>query len=292
MEKIQDIDNIKDYLLKLENVGFQSSQLAKAKALLKQMFEDSSALKMLSFTGNIIATGVRGLIIKLIQKGYVDIIITTGATIDHDVMRSFHDYYLGEFKANDKKLRGMGINRLGNIFIPSSAYELLEKITMELFRNGGKFSPSEIARIYGEYLYRNNKHSILSACYERNIPIISPGIIDAAIGLYFYYLSKQTAIEIDPIKDLKIYLDKILLANKTGALIIGGGISKHHTIGANIIRGGLDYAIYITTANEWDGSLSGARSDEAVSWGKIKGNHIDVYGEATYLLPILLEGLI
>ncbi|MEM2054563.1 MAG: deoxyhypusine synthase [Candidatus Anstonellales archaeon] len=289
---VKDVDNLKDYLDYILQVGFQSTELGRAREVLKEMYNQKNVLKILTFTGNLVATGLRGFFMKMIEKGYVDIIVTTGATIDHDVIRSFTDYYIGRFKVNDRELYNQGINRLGNIYVPDSAYELFEKITREIFRDGGEYSPSEIAWKYGEYLYNKGKRSILSLCYQKRIPIISPGIIDAAVGLNFYFISKSRQIEVNPVKDLNMYLNRILEAEKTGALIIGGGISKHHTIGANIIRDGLDYAVYINTANEWDGSLSGARTDEAVSWGKIKDKHINVYGEATYILPILLYDLL
>ncbi len=291
MDRVKDIYSIEDYLNNIYNVGFQSTQIGKAKLILKEMFEKAS-LKILAFTGNTVATGLRGIYIKMIEKGYVDVIVTTGATIDHDVMRSFTDYYIGDFTVDDKKLRADGINRLGNIYVSNKSYEMLESITNELFLEEKTYTPSEIAYIFGKYLHDKNIRSILSKCYEKNIPVISPGIIDAAIGLFFYYISKRRKISLDPIPDLKKYIDMILLAKKTGALIIGGGISKHHAIGANIVRGGLDYAIYVTSSQEWDGSLSGARSNEAVSWGKIKGKHVDIYGEATIILPILLGDML
>ncbi|RLJ07622.1 MAG: deoxyhypusine synthase, partial [Candidatus Aenigmatarchaeota archaeon] len=83
---------------------------------------------------------------------------------------------------------------------------------------------------------------------------------------------------------------RMLGREKKGALILGGGISKHHVIWWSQFSGGLDAAVYITTAVEWDGSLSGARTREAVSWGKIspKARHLTVEGDATVLLPILL----
>ncbi|RLG75510.1 MAG: deoxyhypusine synthase, partial [Thermoprotei archaeon] len=76
--------------------------------------------------------------------------------------------------------------------------------------------------------------------------------------------------------------------------ILGGGISKHHTIWWNQFKGGLDYAVYVTTAVEWDGSLSGAKTREAISWGKIKtsARHVTVYGDVTVILPILASYLI
>jgi len=90
---------------------------------------------------------------------------------------------------------------------------------------------------------------------------------------------------------------KSLLAcalKRTDTLIIGGGISKHHVIWHSQFRGGLDYAVYISTAVEYDGSLSGARTREAISWGKIKekARHITIEEDATVALPIIAATLI
>jgi deoxyhypusine synthase len=87
--------------------------------------------------------------------------------------------------------------------------------------------------------------------------------------------------------------DLVYEANKSGAFIIGGGISKHHTLWWNQFRGGLDYAVSITTASEWDGSLSGALVAEAISWGKVKGKakQTTIHGEATTLLPFIYAAL-
>ena len=83
-------------------------------------------------------------------------------------------------------------------------------------------------------------------------------------------------------------------AKETGAIVVGGGISKHHTIWWNQFRGGLDYAVYLTTAVEYDGSLSGAQVREAVSWGKVKegADQITVEGDATITLPIIVASLV
>jgi len=83
-------------------------------------------------------------------------------------------------------------------------------------------------------------------------------------------------------------------AKTTGAIIVGGGISKHHVIWWNQFRGGLDYCIYLTTAEEYDGSLSGARIREAVSWGKVKADakKMTVEGDATITLPMIYAGVI
>jgi deoxyhypusine synthase len=101
-------------------------------------------------------------------------------------------------------------------------------------------------------------------------------------------------LKINLLKDSGELSETIFTAKKTGALIVGGGISKHHTLWWNQFREGLDYAVYISTADEWDGSLSGARPREAVSWGKIsqKADTVMVEGDASVILPIVVCSLI
>jgi len=105
--------------------------------------------------------------------------------------------------------------------------------------------------------------------------------------------SQDKDFKIDVLKDEQLLNDRVWEAEKTGAFIVGGGISKHHTIWWNQFRGGLDYVVYLTTAIELDGSLSGATPREAVSWGKIKekAEKVLVWGEATSILPLMISAL-
>ena len=114
------------------------------------------------------------------------------------------------------------------------------------------------------------------------------------IGLQLYFFKqKHKDFAVDVTADLHELAQLVLTAEKTGAIILGGGISKHHIIGANILRNGLDYAVYVSTATELDGSLSGARTREAKSWGKLKekGRHASVFCDATIALPVVAEAL-
>ena len=95
--------------------------------------------------------------------------------------------------------------------------------------------------------------------------------------------------------DVKEFTIFTLDAKKTGLIILGGGSVKHHICNANMMRNGADYAVYINNSQEFDGSDSGARPDEAVSWGKIlpgsekgKENSVKVYGDATILFPLIV----
>ncbi|MGI0131337.1 MAG: deoxyhypusine synthase family protein, partial [Thermoplasmata archaeon] len=112
-----------------------------------------------------------------------------------------------------------------------------------------------------------------------------------AVGsqLWFFW-QRHKEFRLDLFSDERALSDLVFEAKRAGALMVGGGISKHHTIWWNQFRGGLDAAVYVTTAVEWDGSLSGARTREAISWGKVKprAGHVTIEGDATVVLPLLL----
>ncbi len=298
--KVKDNNNLEDYLKNLNRVGFQSTNLGIAREILEEI-RKNKATTYLSFTANIIATGTRGYITKMIKEKVVDAVITTAGALEHDVMRSFSDYEIRSFNENDLELHRKGHNRIGNIIVKNKSYETLEKINFEIFERyvEKKLTPSKLAEEYGRYIEKNSKKkedSFLYYAYKNKIPVFCPGITDGAIGLNAFFFKKlkrkNKNFIIDVVEDLEKLGELTLNAEKTAGIIIGGGISKHHLIGSNIIRGGLDYAIYLTTALEWDGSLSGAKPKEAVSWGKLKEKRksVVVYGDATITLPLLLEG--
>jgi len=272
--------------------GFQATNIGRAIELIERMKAEKATI-FFSFTANMVASGLRGLFAEMCKRKFVDAIITTGGSLDHDLIRTKMDYSLGDFVMNDSELHKKGVNRLGNITIKNECYEFLEKEMTKVFEkiyNGERVtSPSTIAKEIGNSV--SDKGSFLYWCSKNSIPVFSPGITDSAIGLQTYFF-KQRYVDfgIDVTGDMKQLADIVLNADKTGGIVLGGGISKHHTIGVNLLRGGLDYAVYVTTASPWDGSLSGARTQEAVSWGKIAeaGKHVTVDSDATIAFPLII----
>jgi len=124
--------------------------------------------------------------------------------------------------------------------------------------------------------------------------VFVPGITDGAVGYQTWLFSQDHDFKLNLLKDSGQLSDIVFSAKKSGALLIGGGISKHHTLWWNQFKDGLNYAVYISTAAEWDGSLSGARPREAVSWGKInqKADKIMIEGDASLILPIMVGSLL
>jgi deoxyhypusine synthase len=279
--------------------GFTAGKLATGVNIMQDMIADKECVKLLSFTADIIATGTRGVILEMVKRKMCDVIITTCGTLDHDVARCWKDYYKGSFMMNDSKLYREGVNRLGNVLVPNDSYGIiLEKkiqaLLTDLYNEGKRdIGTTDLAREIG--LRCCNESSILYWAAKNNIPIHVPGITDGSVGYQLWMFSQDHKdFHINLLKDEGQLSDLMFDSTKTGALIVGGGISKHHTIWWNQFKDGLDYVVYVSTAVEWDGSLSGARPREAVSWGKInqKAQKVMIEGDATVVLPIMTAALV
>ena len=277
--------------------GFTAKKLGVAVDILEEMIKKKNCLRFLSFPACIVATGTRGIIKEMIRRKWFDVIITTCGTLDHDVARSYENYYHGSFMMDDKELHKHDINRLGNILVPNKSYGIIIEDKMrawlkEIYSEGKKeLSTYELCWELGKRI--KNKDSILHWCWKNAVYTIIPGITDGAVGFQIWQFSQTHDFKVDLLEDEKLLSDLVWNAKKSGALIIGGGISKHHTIWWNQFKRGLDYAVYVTTAVEYDGSLSGARMREAVSWGKVneRASYVTVEGDATILLPIIFTTL-
>jgi deoxyhypusine synthase len=248
-----------------------------------------------------VASGLRGIFAEMCKKKLVDVIITAGGSLDHDLIRSSKKYLVGDFMMDDKELHKKGINRIGNVLVPNDCYVYLEKFMQPVYeelykqqaKTGKLTAPSEIAKEIGK---RTKPDSFLYWCNKNNIPVFCPGITDSAIGLQTYFFKqKRKDFGIDVTKDMNELAQIAMNADKTGGIVLGGGISKHHAIGVNLLRDGFDYAVYVTTSSPWDGSLSGARTTEGVSWGKIKNgqkNHVTVDCDASIAVPLMMRKFI
>lgn len=282
--------------------GFSAKKVADGVDILEMMFHEKHCVKFLSFPACIISTGTRGVIKELVKRKLFDVIVTTAGTLDHDLARVWKPYLHGSFLADDRQLHQKNMYRLGNIFIPTASYgTILEKklqpLIHSLYQKKQKWSTKDLIWEFGKSLARekNGKDSITYWAWKNQIPVFVPGITDGAVGsqLWMFYQTHRDFV-VDLFSDEQDLSSLMFTAQKTGALIIGGGISKHHVIWWNQFKGGMEYAVYITTAVEYDGSLSGAQTREAISWGKIheKAKNITIEGDATVLLPFMMSALL
>jgi deoxyhypusine synthase len=276
--------------------GFMAGHLSRAVDILASCLPDAD-LRVLTFTANLVATGLRGVLNQLVSEKLFNLIITTAGTVDHDIARaSGEGYYRGFFEADDRVLRDLDIHRLGNVFIPAESYgSVVERTVHKVLDSLSRDRVWAVYEILWEIGRSLPRGSILRSAADNGVPVVVPGFLDGAFGTaLFTYLQLHKDLAISPFKDEELLADLFFRAKKAAALIIGGGISKHHAIWWAQFRDGYDCAVYITTAVEYDGSLSGAHPREAISWNKIKPEalHVVVYGDATILLPLLVAGLL
>ena len=280
-----------------EASAFSAKKVALAAEVLRRM-QRPGVTRVLSFPAALCATGVRGVIAGMVRDGMVDAIVTTCGTLDHDLARTWRDYYHGSFDLDDRALLHEEVNRLGNVLVPNESYgEILEERLQpwlgEMFAQRKRWSTHEFCAELGQRLAREpgSEGSILRACAERDVPVFVPGPTDGSVGsqVWMQY-QKDREVGFDLMADEQALSNLTFDAEELGALMIGGGISKHHVIWWSQFRGGLDHAVYVTTAVEHDGSLSGARLEEAISWGKVKedARMVNVEGDAALILPLLV----
>lgn len=276
--------------------GFQATALSRAIEIIRQMRKDKCTI-YLGYTSNMVTSGLRDVFRYLAEHKLVDIIVTTAGGVEEDIIKCLGPFLLGEFEADGKELRAKGINRTGNIFVPNSRYcrfedffvPLLGKLAEEQRKTGKIITPSELVDRLGAAI--DNKESIYYWAHKNKIPVFCPAITDGSMGDMIYFFSyKNPDFAIDVNRDMKKLNDLTFDAKKTGVIILGAGVVKHHILNTNMMRNGSDYAVYLNTSQEFDGSDAGARPDEAVSWGKIlpASKSVKVFGDATILFPLIV----
>jgi len=281
----------------LSNIGFQSIELGKARENIVKMKKDGAKI-YLTFTSNMVTSGLRGFFAQLIKLGLVDVVVTTVGGLEEDIMKAHgENFVIGDFNSDDVELYEKGINRVGNLYIKSESYtkfeDLMKPMLKKLYEKKPRWAVSEMLREIGFDL--EDENSILYQASKNNIPIFCPAITDGAFGFHlFMFQQDKDDFVIDVVKDFQNILLSTSQDEKKGLISLGGSISKHHAILACLLNGGLDYAVYMTTARYSSGSMSGATTNEAKSWGKVKDDSdaVTVIGDVSITFPLVMSGVL
>ena len=298
MEFVKDLKwkegmNVNDLVSSLGKVGFQSIELKKAQENISKMKKDGAKI-YLTFTSNMVTSGLRGFFAQLIKLGIPDVIVTTVGGIEEDIMKAHgEEFVIGDFQVDDVELYEKGVNRVGNLFIRNESYskfeDLMSPVIKKLYSKQKRWAPSEMFKEIG--LELNDENSILYQAAKNNVPIFCPAITDGAFGFHlFMFQQNNKDFVVDVVKDFENILFSTSQDEKKGLISLGGSISKHHAILACLLNGGLDYAVYMTTARHTSGSMSGATTNEAKSWGKVKDDSdaVTVIGDVSINFPLVM----
>jgi deoxyhypusine synthase len=283
----------KDFVEKLGQVGYQSIELKKAAEAMAKMKREGAKI-FFTFTSNMVTSGLRGFFAQVIEKKLAHVCVTTVGGIEEDIMKADGEKFLiGSFQTDDYENHERGLNRVGNLFIDTQSYLKLEDkllpILKKLCEKKKRWTPSEMFKEIG--LMLNDKNSILYQAAKNNVPIFCPAITDGAFGFHLYLFQQDHPdFIIDVIQDFKNIVLTTDHNEKKAVICLGGSISKHHAILATLLNGGAEYAVYMTTARPTSGSLSGATTQEAKSWGKIKdeSDAVTVNGDVSIMFPLAM----
>jgi len=265
-----------------------------ATKLLAEVLEDKDTTVFMSIAGPMVPGGLRKIIRDMVNNGMIDVLITSGANITHDLLEAFGGRHYKGLKEDDQTLCKQGIGRIGDIYTKSEDFQTFEKeiteILTEIAEKDKYLSIREFLTKIGNSI--NDKNSILQTASKRNIPIYSPGLIDSMLGLQLWMFTQDNKLYLDASGDMSELSDIVFNSKKVATIILGGGLPKHYALASNLLKGGVDAAIQITMDRGETGSLSGAPLEEAKSWSKAKTDSklITVIGDATIIFPLMLAG--
>jgi len=274
--------------------AFGAGRLAEAVDVYEAMLRDD-ATKFFGLAGAMVPAGMRLVVKDLIEDGYIDVLVTTGANLVHDLIEAWGGHhYRGTSCADDIELRHQQINRIFDVFLPERHFIAFEERLLDVFAEIGE-KDMGIRELLTEIGHRVDADSILGAAARKGVPIFCPAISDSAIGLQAWLHTQTKKLNVDTFKDMHEFMDICYKARKTGALFVGGGVPKNFILQSMIVtpKGGFDYAIQLTMDRPETGGLSGATLDEAKSWGKVGegARAVTVYADATITLPILVAAV-
>ena len=284
---------VKELTSQFHHIGYQSTELAKAAEVIVKMKKNSAKI-FLTFTSNMATSGLRGFFAQLISLKIPNVIVTTVGGIEEDIMKATgEEFKIGNFTADDVELHEKGVNRIGNLLIKNESYmnfeDWIAPTLKELYEEKKRWTPSELFKAIG--LKLNDPNSILYQAAKNNVPVFCPAITDGAFGFHLYlFQQKHKDFIIDPVADFGNILFTTTHDDKKGVIALGGSISKHHAILCTLLNGGANYAVYMTTAHKTSGSMSGATTNEAKSWGKVKDDSdiATVNGDVTIMFPLAM----
>ncbi len=304
LDKVNHVDptqikTISEYLKAMGNVGvLGAGRLGRATEIVKGMFDDKDCFTFLSMSGPMVPGGLRNIVRHLVEKGHIQAIVTSGANIVHDLVEAYggHHFRVPSSK-DDVELREAGMGRIADIFVHEKDFELFEKGIYKFLDGLTKeelttLAPSEFLAKLGKTIVDND--SFVKQAAVHDVPIFSPGLMDSMLGFHLYTYSTTKTLALDFVKDLRILGNIVTEQKKTGAIMLGGGLTKHFTMGSTILRGGLDMAVQITLDRPEGGSQSGAPLVEGISWQKVQtgANFETVIGDATILFPLMIVGIL
>ncbi|MGQ9645141.1 MAG: deoxyhypusine synthase family protein [Thermodesulfobacteriota bacterium] len=304
---LQGVRNLFDLVQAFQHTSFQSRNVYKCFEVFRKMLRDPECIVFLGLSGAMIPGGMRQVISDMIQMKMIDVIVSTGANMFHDLFESFgYRHYVGSEEGDDDTLRRHRIVRVYDALMDdheiNHVIHLLSRVPKELKER--VVSSRRYLEVLGGQI--KDEKSILRAAAQRGVPVFVPALSDSSIGIGLTFLHAREGASpkrliIDQIRDNYEIAQLKKMASATGAIYVGGGVPKNYIqqlgpVNELLFRkeSGHRYAFQITTDDPKWGGLSGCTFEEAKSWGKIEKESLyaAVYMDATVALPLLVGAML
>ena len=286
------------------SASFGAGRLSTSCDIYENMVHDEQCTIFLALAGAMVPAGMRTIIADLMRKRLINVLVSTGANLVHDLIEAFGGHhYKGHWAVDDNVLYGYHIYRIFDIFVPEEDYvkldvglaEMLEKIAKE--NKDYNLSSHEFVWEIGKRL--KDRNSIVRAAYETKTPVFLPAIRDSEFG-YIHYLhscrkNQKNILKLDTFKEVHTIIEIFQHSPRIGMVVIGGGVPRNTIQHAGATaKKGIDYAIIITTDRPESGGLSGSTLEETISWGKLKkkAQKIMVISDATIVFPLIASAVL
>jgi len=298
---IKDKDSITDLIAEFHSSGvFGPGRIAKAVDIYTEMIKQKSTV-FLGIAGALVPGGMRKILTDMITEGMVDVIVSTGANVTHDLIEAFGGKHVRHVPyESDQELRDKSIDRIYDVFVADESFMKLEDNLQPIFKeiwennkdetNTLVISTCKLMELLGEKL--DDENSFVKAAYDNKVPIYIPALSDSVLGLQLWLFSQLNRTLIDDMDDLGSIQRLAWDSEKAGAFFLGGGVPKNYIFQSRLMSPKtFDYAIQITMDRVETGGLSGASLEEAISWGKVNSESkmINVVSDITIALPLIFQ---
>lgn len=303
--------SVGDLATEYGNAGIGAADLHDAIEITTTMFSRDDVTTFVGVAGAMVPGGMRRILADLIRDGHIDALVTTGATLTHDSIEAIGGHHHHgrsgnpekSPKAHDETLRDEGVDRIYNIYLPQEQFTAFEEhLRTQVFPNLDRtVSIQELTSALGRANVAVNAEAeidadpgVTAAAAKHDVPIFCPAVADSILGIQAWMRSRISEFDLDALADMTMLNDLATRADRTGALVVGGGVPKNYVLQTMLVTpDAYDYAVQLTTEPDHTGGLSGAPLDEARSWGKLAktAQNATVVGDATITFPFLIAAV-
>jgi len=303
--QIQPRMTVNQLIQQFDNSGsFGAGRLASACNVFERMVRDKKCTVFLAVAGALVPAGLRATIADLIRKRLIDVLVSTGANMVHDLIEAFGGHhYKGHWFVDDYLLYKYHIYRIYDIFVPEEDFVKADENLVEMFdeiaaKNGGSvLSTNEIMREIGKRI--KDPKSIVRAAYESKVPIFLPAMRDSEFAyihrVHTVRSKEKKGLTISAFNEVPEMLKIMDESERLGMVVLGGGVPRNSVQHAALMTGrGLDYVVIITTDRPEPGGLSGSTIEETISWGKVKrkADKTMVISDSLIAFPLMVAAVL